>query len=324
MPRDLCFVVVGRDFTNIVSLRTKSEPRSGYGGSWFLAASGLPLDGGLLRPRRLADLLGMAVLRPGRATALIALLFSTRSERVALSTSVAGRALNAYFSERSSGLFPQNRLCRGVLLLPDHHSDYLRGRRRQALRTNLRKAEAAGIRCEAITDPDRALGEITEIIKGRRVQLTEDELTILAGWAEMLSGPEMTFVVARDPRGRPLAVMAAVIDDAVCLIWVAVACSHEARWALHDHLVRILITRGVRYLLAEGGGAFGALGLEANVHHYQRLLGYELRHLKPRTIRRDAATREAARVHPDLTMVTRPAHASPAECRVAESSDAVL
>jgi hypothetical protein len=88
-------------------------------------------------------------------------------------------------------------------------------------------------------------------------------------------------MVARDEHGRPLAYAAAIIDDTVCLIGSALATCHEARWALHDHLVRILIARRVRYLLAEGGGPFGALGFAVNVQHYQHLLGYELRHLSP-------------------------------------------
>ncbi|MGP0037022.1 MAG: hypothetical protein ACLP4R_20990 [Solirubrobacteraceae bacterium] len=192
--------------------------------------------------------------------------------------------MSAYFDQRSLGVFPQNRLCRGVLVLPERHADYLRGRRRQALRTNLRKAEVAGIRCEAINGPRTAFDEITEILKGQRVQrvrLTNAELETLASWDTMLAQPEMTLVAARDRLGRPLAAMAVLIDDAVCLIRVAVACSHEARWALHDHLVRILIARRVKYLLADGGGPFGALGLETNVHRYQYLLGYELRHVSP-------------------------------------------
>lgn len=260
---------------------TSTDTRLEYGGARFLAASALPLEGGLTRPQRLASLVATALLRPQQGAALIRLVFSTRSERVALSTSLTGQALNAYFSQRSLGLFPQNRLCRGVLILPTHHADYLRGRRRQALRTNLRKAEAAGIRCETISNPRRAFDEITEIVNGRRIPWADAEVAMLESWPEMLKGPEVTLLAARDRLGRPLAAIAAVIDDAVCLIRVAVACSHDARWALHDHLVRMLIAQRVRYLLAEGGGPFGALGLDPNVHHYQHLLGYELRHLRP-------------------------------------------
>jgi hypothetical protein len=91
----------------------------------------------------------------------------------------------------------------------------------------------------------------------------------------------MTTLVARDPHGHPVAFAGAVVDTCVCLIQVAVASSHEARWALHDHLVRMLIERRVRYLLAEGDGPFGALGFEPNVSQYQQLLGYELRHVIP-------------------------------------------
>ena len=114
----------------------------------------------------------------------------------------------------------------------------------------------------------------------------------------MLERPEMTLLVARDRLGRPLALTGAVIDDSVCLIRLAVASNHEARWALHDHLVRILIARGVKNLLGEGGGPFGALGFDANLHHYQHLLGYELRHLKPRTRRRQAPAEEQPHPRP--------------------------
>lgn len=274
----ISFPLVGNGFTNIVTSLTSPDTRAGYGGPWFAAASALPLEGGLLQPRRLANLFATTLLRPGQMGALIALLLSTRFERVVLSESLTGEALREYFGQRSLGVFPQNQLCRGVLRLPECHSDYLRGRRRQALRTNLRKAELAGIRCEALSSPSRALDAIKEIANGRRVRSTSAETAILA---TMLTSPEVTLFAARDQLGRPLAIIAAVIDDAVCLIRVAVACSHQARWALHDHLVRMLIARRVRYLLADDGGPFGALGVDTSVHHFQRLLGYELLHLRP-------------------------------------------
>jgi hypothetical protein len=255
----------------------------------FLEASALKLGGGFGRPRRLASLLAVTVLRPRRVVALVALLLGTRSEGVLLSDSLAGRALRAYFNERFLGVFPQNCLCRGVLLLPGRHADYMRGRRRQALRTNLRRAATAGIRCGPTSDPSCALDAAVAVITRRRAPLTDADLASLSGtWPELFARPEMTLLVARDEAGRPLAVTAAVIDDAVCLIRVAVASSHEARWALHDDLVRTLIARGVRYLLAEGDGPFGALGFAADVHHYQHLLGYQLRHLIPRAAERSS------------------------------------
>jgi hypothetical protein len=119
----------------------------------------------------------------------------------------------------------------------------------------------------------------------------------LHGWRvspAFFARPETTVVIARDEQGRPLAYAAAIIDDTVCLIGSALATCHEARWALHDHLVQILIARGVRYLLAEGGGLFGALGFATNVQHYQHLLGYELRHVIPAGTRRNTRRRRLA------------------------------
>jgi hypothetical protein len=253
-----------------------------YGDSCFEAASALPLDSGLGRPRRFAGLLAAIVQRPRRVIALIRLIARTRSERIRLSDSPAGQALRHHFDQRFLGLLPQNRLCRGVLLLPNDHASYLRGRHRQALRTNLRRAACAGIRCRVIAEPSRALEAAREVVYQRRAAPDESALANLAsGWPALFARPHTTLIVANDPHGHALAVLAAVIDSAVCLIQVAVASNHEARWALHDHLVRVLIARRVSYLLAEGDGPFRALGFGAGMQHYQRLLGYELRHLVP-------------------------------------------
>lgn len=255
-----------------------------YGGPYFAAASGLPLNPGLGRPSRLLTLLAEAMRQPRRVVALVVLLMRTPTEAVPLSQAPAGRGLRRYFNQRFLGVFPQNRLCRAVLLLPPSHADYLRGRHRQALRTNLSRAAAAGIQCDWIRDPSRAATAGREILRCRRVEpLTEAAIErIVRSWSELLAGSDVTFAVARDGRGAPLAIILAEIDERVCLIHSAVASNHEARWALHDHLVQFLIARGVKYLLCEGGGPFGAVGFAPEVHHYQRLLGYELRHLVPR------------------------------------------
>jgi hypothetical protein len=251
----------------------ESDRRLRYGGPWFSAASALPLAG-LIRDGRVPALAADVVRQPARGAALLRLLLRTRSEELRLSESSAGQALRDYFNVRAFGVFPRNRLCRGVLLLPRDHSEYLRGRSRQALRTNLRRASHAGITCETVIDRSRVLDELTDVFR-----LAGDREA--DAWRATLARREVTLMVARQKCGRPLAIAGAVVDDAVCLIIFALAISHEARWALHDHLVRTLIARRVRYLLADGGGPFGALGFTTNVQHYQQLLGYELRHLVP-------------------------------------------
>ena len=157
----------------------------------------------------LRRLVAAAVRRPRRVVALFAVLLGTRSEDVFLSGSLAGEALRAYFNQRSLGVFPQNRLCRGVLLLPHDHSEYLRGRRRQALRTNLRRAAAAGIVCEEVSDPAAALDAASEVFRSRRASFSDKERhTLETDGAFLFARPEATLMVARDQSGRPLAVTA--------------------------------------------------------------------------------------------------------------------
>ena len=266
----------------ITGLDRESDGRIRYGGAWVSAASALPLNLGVMRPRPLGRFMAAAVRQPRRLSALIALLVRTPTEYVALSGTAAGEALDDYFSQRSLGVVPWNRFCRGLLFLPEDHAAYLRGRRRQALRTNLRRAADAGIECEVVTDPRRAIDDISHVLRRQWNWLADAEMEArLEDFRASVTRSEVTTAVARDEDGRPLAVATTVIDNFVCLITHAVATSHEARWALHDHLVQLLIARRVRYLLAEGGGMFGVLGFATNVQHYQHLLGYELRHVVP-------------------------------------------
>ncbi len=284
----------------------ESRVRFRYGGPYFAAASALPLHTGLGRPGRLLTLLAAALRQPRGLAALIVLLLRTRTEEVLLSQSALGHELSLYFDQRFLGAFPQNRLCRAVLILPTCHADYLRGRHRQALRTNLRRADAAGIRCEWITEPQQAIHACRGILRARRHEsMTEAEIDrTIRAWSKLLAGSDITLGVARSKIGTPLALIAAAIDDRVCLIHSAVASNHEARWALHNHLVRFVIARGVEYLLCDGGGPFGALGFEPEIHHYQRLLGYELRHLVPMNAKPRAA---AGRRRPFDVLVRYPA-----------------
>jgi hypothetical protein len=274
MPR--LFEVARSQDGELTRIEKDPDGRTRYGGAWVSAASALPL-----RQSR-AHIIATAIRRPRRLAALAALLIRTPRAYVVLSGSSAGQALEDYFNQRSLGVLPVTRFCRGVLLLPRDHADYLRGRRRQALRTNLRRAAAAGIWCEIVSDPGRAFDDISDVWRRQWGSLPEAEFELrLNELRESVARSEVTIAVARDARGRPLAMTAALIDETVCLIKHAVATSHDARWALHDHIVRLLIARRVRYLLADGGGTFGVLGFTRNLQHYQHLLGYELRHVIP-------------------------------------------
>ncbi|MGH2913999.1 MAG: hypothetical protein ACRDMX_03320, partial [Solirubrobacteraceae bacterium] len=66
---------------------------------------------------------------------------------VALSDGPAGQMIAQHLACRRWGL-PRFRLAQGVLQLPSDRAAYLRGRRRQAVRTNVRRARELGLRCE--------------------------------------------------------------------------------------------------------------------------------------------------------------------------------
>lgn len=290
------------------------DRRVRYGGAWFRAASTLPLTRGalsrrldrLVRRRDQADpssqaesghvrylaalfsaaqalgmvavLLAGGVCRPRRTAALLGLLVRTQSETLSFSDSDAGQTLSEHFRRSCFGFLPLNRFCRGVLILPERYADYI-CQRRKAVRRNLRRAVAAGITCEPIAERGRAAELLTRMSTRRQSPMTAE---YTARWRATVDRPETELFVARDRSGDPLAVAGIVIDETVGLFRFAMASSYEARWALHDHVVRVLIDRQVRYLVTEGDGAFGALGYSASVQYYQHLHGYELRHLKPR------------------------------------------
>jgi hypothetical protein len=265
----------------------KSESRLRYGGPWFLAASALPLEADAIRPRPVARLIAAAVRRPRRLASLIALLLRTPTEHVVLSGTTAGQALSEYFSQRAMWVVPRKRFFRGVLLLPQEYAAYLRGSRRKTVRRNLRRAAATGIHCELVSDRRRALNDISQVLHHHpRSQTDPGFHSVVDKVRATAQRPETTVTVARDEDGRPVAIATCVIDDMVCLMTAAVATSREPRWALHDHLVRLLIARRVRYLLGDGEGPFGALAFPRNQQHFQHLLGYELRHVVPAGTRR--------------------------------------
>lgn len=180
------------------------------------------------------------------AMALVRVLAQLPRIDVRLSDSPPGREIDKYLSIRVHGVCT-HRLAQGVLHIPGRPGEYLRGRSRQAVRTNLHRAEAANIECRF--PPNLQSG---------------------AGTVEL---------IAFDGRGENVGHLSATVDSEWAMLRDLVGTQSEARYALHTALVTFLCSRGVRFLFVQGPGA---LVLPPGLQYFQHLLGYRVAHLRVR------------------------------------------
>jgi hypothetical protein len=250
-----------------------------YGGETFIAASHFARNHSrsidrtqLTQHGRSTDADPAAPL--GGALAFVRLLARLPRVDVRLSDSSAGREIDRYLRARARGL-QHNRIAQGVLHLPERPADYLRGRSRQALRTNLHRAEAANLRCDAVLDLEERLDAV--------VQLGMED------WAAKLDGrPEDPVWIARDGADTNVGLLWATVDSEWAMLRLLVAEFSEARYALHTALVTDLCSRGVRHVFARKGSA---LLLTPGLQYFQQRLGYQVAHLRLRRRGRRAISR---------------------------------
>ena len=239
-----------------------------------------------------------SLIAGARATAL--LLRELPRIRVRLSDSPAGLRLRQHFGDRKWGI-RHSRIAQGVLALPEEPGEYLRGRSRQALRTNIRKARAAGVTC-------RQLDHIDE----RRAAAFQLRARVPGMWEwsdELFSSPEDIWWVGRTPRGEIEALAHATVDRDWALLRSLASSDRPSRYLLHAALVDVLVASGVRYLAVDGPMA---PLLEPSLQYWQRLLGFEVVHL---SVSREPLVRgtEPRSVLPELDVSSDRVVAQPAE-----------
>jgi hypothetical protein len=238
-----------------------------YGGPRFEAASQFmrgdwrDADGRLGFGRRLS----------GMASSVIMLSRLPRAQ-ISLTGSPAGEAIRSYLAERRRGI-RTHRLAQGVLFVPDSIEEYLRGRRRQAVRTNIRRARSIGIHTHQLTE-----------VSQRRVHadLVDPDLTDPWKREQLLTRPEAECWIAVDVNEKPVGLAVFTVDDEVALLWSLVSTEYPARWLLHAEIVEFLTVRRVRCLLV---GAAMAPCLPPGIQYLQHLLGYRVAHLSVRRAR---------------------------------------
>ena len=145
---------------------------------------------------------------------------------------------------------PRFRLAQGVLHLPDDYATYLRGRQRQAVRTNVSRARNDGLRCVRIAVPQwtppehgRAPGAPVE----RWQAINRAGLVVGDAWV--------------------------TVDDECALLHSLISSEPNVRWALHSTIVEHLCMSGCRHLLTNSHDVFL---MPPGQQYFQRLLGYSV------------------------------------------------
>ena len=207
--------------------------------------------------------------------------------------------VEAPFSDRPAGVELRRwfQLGRGLVLgrapvallrLPDTRAEYLRGRPRQALRTNITRATAMGISCAVVTCPEEVARAVAVVAARRR----QDPATMVREPAD----PALTrrVSVAYDAQGQPVAISETVVDGTWAGLATLVTVPTEGdgqllRYLLHAHTVGDLIDQGVTTVTVSGSMLLSSAG----TRYFQRRTGYVPVRLRPVPARRAAAVPEA-------------------------------
>jgi hypothetical protein len=238
--------------------------------------------------------------RPGLA-ALVQVLRSLPVVDAPFSAGPGGRELRDWFAN-GRGLF-LGRAPVALLQLPETQAEYLRGRPRQALRTNVRRATELGIRCTQVTDPAE-LARVVAHIADRRGQ---DPATMVR--PDLDPAVTRRFTVAHDAAGEPVALSETWLDGEWAGLATLVTVPGEGdgqllRYLLHVTTVADLIDSGVRTVVVSGS----MLLTSAGTRYFQRRTGFEPVWLRP--VPGPAAPAQAPAAVPHPVAVPRPRRAS--------------
>lgn len=175
---------------------------------------------------------------------------------VRLTSSPTGRMIGEHFAIREEGRF-RYRDAQGVLRLPVEFPDYLRGRHRQAVRTNITRALGAGLTVKSSSlDPWMpGPGDFRA--------------------AHITPGPVERWMVL-DANGGAVADSILNVDDEVALLQGLTSTATYARWLLHTAIVERLCG-SCDVLLINSDDAYR---MTAGAQYFQRLLGYEIARLR--------------------------------------------
>jgi hypothetical protein len=206
--------------------------------------------------------LGYALTHPHLVPGYFRLLRKVPVETLAVSTLPAGQLLGDRWSRQSW----RRAASHACLPLPSDPEAYLRGRHRQALRTNLHRADKIRLTCRPVPTDWAATrkvlrdGPFASLV--RRLDEMDELDAFMKSWAVF------------DSEHRPLGRAVALVDEKTAVLLLLrgpadLGVAHQTRYLLHTALVADLIRQGVRHLVVES-----ILGAPAGLKYFAARLGY--------------------------------------------------
>jgi hypothetical protein len=203
-----------------------------------------------------------ALVHPHLVPAYYRLLRRLPVETVMLSALPAGKLLHDRWSRQSW----RKAASHACLPLPSDPDVYLRGRHRQAVRTNLHRAEKIQLTCRPVptdwglTREALRAGPLAGVAK--ELDQLERPDAALQSWAVFDGGGEVL--------GRAVA----LVDERTAVLLLLhgppdMAVAHQTRYLLHTAVVADLIRRGVRNLIVES-----MLAAPVGLKYFAARLGY--------------------------------------------------
>lgn len=266
-------IIRGGEAGRVISVRTGEGDRAGLDEALWRDVDDLA---SILAQARTHRMRVEALRRTPRAVATTARLArSLPTVAVQLSARPSGQELRSWFPQ--GPLLPLHRAPVAVLAIPAD-GNCLSGGRRQALRTNSRRATEAGIACAVVSDAAERQRCLRHVTHGRG----DSGHRLLS--RRIRPGLATRFTVAYSADGDPVAFCETVIDDAVAGLGAALTnrsqpLSQHARYLLHGHTVSELAHVGVSYLVVGGSLLLTAPG----TRYFQRRTGFRPVRLVPLT-----------------------------------------
>jgi hypothetical protein len=242
---------------NELGSRHVASARSVLRGEGFAAASGMARMRVAMRHREYAAAFGV-VRRPADACSALAFIRSLPVVAANTTDSPAGRWVQERIAPDS--WIRKLGIARAVLEIPRSTDDYLRGRRKQAMRTNLRHAAKLGSTVRVASLKEAADLDTERRRRGQRT---------IAG----RPGQALLLICSPDGTLRGFSVVTVDREWAHLDSFVGLGPRHEflaARYLLQLHVVDYVRGRDVRFLHAGS-----ALAVNSSVQYFQYLVGYD-------------------------------------------------